>query len=115
MTRCAEQKPVATFRSLDIRDKMAQRLKDVGFGNIHQHDFGLPVGSWPEHEVMKLVGGLYANAYYLLEKNIVSHLTACNWSELDVLDLLNGVRVEIRSKDIHAYMEVRRVWAQKPF
>lgn len=42
----------------DVIDWMREEIEDAGFVNLHDLDFNIPTGDWPQHPVWKEAGRL---------------------------------------------------------
>lgn len=42
----------------DLVDFMKEEIEAAGFINLHEHNFKLPLGSWPQHPIYKEAGRL---------------------------------------------------------
>lgn len=47
-----------TGHSFDVTDWMKQDIEEAGFVNLHETDFKVPLGEWPQHPIYKEAGRL---------------------------------------------------------
>lgn len=106
-------------RPLDVMDKMRSRMEAVGFTNVHQYDYKMPIGTWPKLRIYKDAGrvcqtmaeaGVAGFCLWLLTK----YGEPEPWTMDQVLAYVSKTRQEIAA-GYHIYHKGRRVWAQKPY
>lgn len=93
-------------------------FEEVGFEDIQQKEFALPVGSWAEGESRKILGHwCQANILELLDAISLLPLTTCQPKVMSlqaVEVLLERVRHDLQDPDIHAYLQVLIIHGRKP-
>ncbi|OCL01421.1 S-adenosyl-L-methionine-dependent methyltransferase [Glonium stellatum] len=91
-------------------------VKDAGFTNIRHKIVKLPIGPWAKDKQKKEVGlfnlvqildGLEGFSYRLLTQVL-------GWELQEVDVLIAKVRKELKSKAVHAQIDMHIVWGQKP-
>lgn len=106
-------------RPLDVMEKMRSRMEAAGFMNVHQHDYKMPIGTWPKLRIYKDAGrvcqaqaeaGVAGFCLWLLTK----YGEPEPWTMEQVLVYAAKARQELRA-GYHIYHKGRRVWAQKPY
>ncbi|KAM5345161.1 hypothetical protein ACJ41O_011023 [Fusarium nematophilum] len=105
-------------RSFTIVEDEVQRksMEEVGFVNIEEKDFKVPIGAWPKDPKLKEIGK-YAQA--TLEQDIEGYVlfmanTVEGWTKQEVEVYISLLRRELRAGRMHPYYCQKAVWAQKP-
>ncbi|KAI9167600.1 putative methyltransferase tdiE [Paramyrothecium foliicola] len=104
-------------RSLAMSHTLKQAYEEVGFVDVHERVFKMPLNAWPKDERLKELGRMW-------ERNMLSGLSGFSvWlfnrafgrtpAETEVM--LMDVRREMSDPRIHSYMPVYVVWGRKPF
>jgi len=96
--------------------KLEEQAREAGFINITTRVLKLPIGSWPQNNILRLAGA-YFQAVILdgLQGIALRPLTrALKWSVEAVELFLTDVRRHLKDPSIHSYMKVYIIYGQKP-
>lgn len=111
---CGERRGVP----MDTTDKMRSRIESVGFINVQEKNYKVPLGSWPRHPIYKDAGRIGMHTYQSgLEGFSMFLLTQFGdpkWTKEEVEVYLTKIRKDLDSR-WHIYQNMKRVWAQKPY
>lgn len=93
-----------------------QWLEEAGFTNITEKMIPVPINAWPKDPKMKQVGlWQQVNLMHGLQGFTVKLFTEFKgYSEDQVTSLLEKVKADLGNKEIHAYLRVMVLTAQKP-
>ncbi|GKT86472.1 methyltransferase domain-containing protein [Colletotrichum tofieldiae] len=104
-------------RDGQIGPKLEGLVRDnTGLINIHHRPYQIPIGPWAKDphlkdlgmcELIQLLDGLEGFSMRLL-------CGALGWTKEEVMVLLAGVRSELKSGKIHAWLHFNVVYGQKP-
>lgn len=107
-------------KPLDYANTFKSRIEaHGGFQNIHEKVYKVPYGNWTKNKILK-EAGVINKTHFLqgMEGYAMFALTKLGkpepWSPEEVQAYLAKVRKEM-NMGWHTYLEIRRVWAQKPF
>ncbi|KAF3351284.1 hypothetical protein VD0002_g8562 [Verticillium dahliae] len=103
-------------RTMDPAPSMKQWALDVGFKNVQQQSFKLPIGSWPRDPRLKECGTLMGNNFVEGVEGFTAALfrDVLGWRQEDVTVLNAGVRAAAKDKMVHPLFNVLVVTGQKP-
>lgn len=108
-----------TGKNINTVDTFKSRIEAAGFTNVHEKQYKCPVSEWarnPTHreagrfEKLHLLNGMEGMCMYLLTKFGDPE----PWSPEEVKIYTAKARKELENREYHAYVKMRRVWAQKP-
>ncbi|CAK4031644.1 Hypothetical predicted protein [Lecanosticta acicola] len=104
-------------RDLHAPKRWKSILADVGFVNIEERVFKVPVGEWPKDRRLKEAGAFEMETLRegLPAIGMGVFTRVLQWSPDAVEDFFKGVRAELDDKTIHFWIPMHVVWAQKPF
>jgi hypothetical protein len=100
------------YGAVDLKDHMTE----AGFVNVTERILKLPIGTWPQNNLLRKVGAYY-QAVILdgLQGIALRPLTrGLKWSAEAVEVYLPLVRQHLKDPSIHSYMKVHIVYGQKP-
>ncbi|KAE8148337.1 S-adenosyl-L-methionine-dependent methyltransferase [Aspergillus avenaceus] len=92
------------------------KLKKVGFVDVHQEIRKMPIGQWPKDPKLKEIGKYQA----VQELQVIDSYTPAlfsrvlGWSPPEIQVLIAKVKSELRNSSIHLYLPVYFVWGRKP-
>ncbi|KAI0486769.1 S-adenosyl-L-methionine-dependent methyltransferase [Xylaria cf. heliscus] len=91
-------------------------LTEVGFKNVTERKYAVPVNPWPPGKQLQKVGSMMAlNINTILEPMSMPVFTdVLGWSPDALESLLTEVRKELADVKMHAFMTLFTVYAQKP-
>ncbi|KAJ8133288.1 hypothetical protein O1611_g329 [Lasiodiplodia mahajangana] len=91
-------------------------LTEAGFKNVTERKYAVPVNPWPPGKSLQKMGTMMAmNINIILEPmSMPIFIKILGWSQEDIESLLTEVRKEIADLQMHAYMTLLTVYAQKP-
>jgi hypothetical protein len=93
----------------------ASWLSELGFVDVCEHKFMLPVGPWPEDDMLKRVGALQLKNWLAgLEAMTVGNLAAIGWSADECKVLVAKVKEELENQTLKAYNDILVVVGKKP-
>ncbi len=103
----------------DIKDHMRDMLVEIGFVNLQECNYKIPIGKWPKHYVYRDAGRINGEQWSAGADGWTMHLFTqhgepSNWLPDEVTLYCARLRGEIENPDIHPYHWSKRVWAQKP-
>ncbi|RXG41146.1 hypothetical protein VDGE_09163 [Verticillium dahliae] len=103
-------------RTMDPAPSMKQWALDVGFKNVQQQSFKLPIGSWPRDPRLKECGTLMGNNFVEGVEGFTAALfrDVLGWRQEEVTVLNAGVRAAAKDKMVHPLFNVLVVTGQKP-
>ncbi|KAJ5216010.1 uncharacterized protein N7498_002417 [Penicillium cinerascens] len=112
MRSSQELEPSRQFR---IAPRIERWMKEVGFVDVEQRLFKVPMNGWPTDEHLKTIGTWN-------ERNLLDALSgwsykpflALGWSKAEIEVFLVDVRKAIQNQTIHAYMDFYVVMGRKP-
>ncbi len=100
----------------DIKDHMRGMLEEIGFVNLQEYNYKLPIGKWPKHYVYRDAGRVNAEQWSAGAEGWTMHLFTQHWEPGNWLPeevtYCARLRSEIEKSDIHPYHWSKRVWAQ---
>ncbi|KAJ9131820.1 Methyltransferase domain-containing protein [Pleurostoma richardsiae] len=103
-------------RTIDPAPSMKGWVEAAGFGNVTEHKFKVPLGTWPKDSRLKEIGTLMR--YNFIEG--VDAFTAAlfrevlGWSDEQIEELNAGVEADARRRDSHLVFDYLVLTAQKP-
>ena len=100
-----------------VRDSAQRhRMEKVGFVNIHETKFKVPVGGWSSDPVLKAVGmynGLFIDqslegfALFIFKQVL-------GWEYDEIMEFVGEMRRQLRNQKTMPYYELHVVYGQKP-
>ncbi|KAH8651185.1 S-adenosyl-L-methionine-dependent methyltransferase [Xylariales sp. PMI_506] len=113
-TRCIEGASVIG-RDIDCLDLYKEWLKQVGFVDVTERRFLWPMGGWPKHPQLKLLGG-YArqNMFEGVRGASYKMLRLAGMPEAEVEFLVKQIQSELMDEDNHPYYLGYIIYARKP-
>lgn len=96
--------------------KLEEHAREAGFINVTTRILKLPIGKWPQNNILRLAGA-YFQAVILdgLQGIALRPLTrGLKWSVEAVEMFLADVRRHLRDGSIHSYFKVYIITGQKP-
>ncbi|CRG86025.1 hypothetical protein PISL3812_03028 [Talaromyces islandicus] len=114
--KCCIQACSSIGQQLTAPEHLKEWMTEVGFVDVEERQFKLPMNSWPKNEELKLIGR-YQNAQYLeaLTPFALGLLVeVAGWSREEMEVFLINVRKDISNRRIHAYNVVRVITGRKP-
>ena len=92
-----------------------ESLEQQGFVNVQGKAFRVPIGDWPRCPRMRTIGGYFREI-------LMSSMTAMaarpfvefGMEKTEIEELVNSVKDCLREGEVHAYIVIQFVWAQKP-
>jgi hypothetical protein len=96
--------------------KIRERVIEAGFTDVIERTLKLPIGPWPQNQLLRKVGtyflaviqdGLQAIAMRPLTKGL-------GWSPEAVEMFLTQVRQSLNDRSIHSYMKLYVIYGRKP-
>lgn len=101
----------------DLRfiEKAPACLEKLGFVNIQQRVFHLPIGAWPKDQHLRTLGAYFREVF----AEMIPAMTASAFPEfgidaLETNELMQSIQVALGNRRFHSYVPVHFVWAQKP-
>jgi len=93
----------------------AEMLQAAGFVNVQEKIFKVPLGTWPRHKTMKLIGLYLRSVMYdgLQGISMGPFTRALSWTPAEVELYLVGVRKELMNSSTHSYIPFHVVYGQK--
>ncbi|KAK9426759.1 hypothetical protein SUNI508_00286 [Seiridium unicorne] len=106
----------AINRSASYATRYAPKLEDAGFTNVTQRKFSIPINPWPPGEKLQHLGEMMSiNVQGVVDPITVPiFLGILGWTEEAVQALLSQVFKDIVDTNLHAFMPLMTVFAQKP-
>ncbi|KAJ5183510.1 hypothetical protein N7492_001126 [Penicillium capsulatum] len=103
-------------KSMTTPSTWKERLEAVGFVNVQDDVFKLPLNPWPKDPKLKEMGKYHQlNVLEALPVYTYALFTrVLGWERVQIEALLAGVRRELRDTSIHLYTKVHMVYGQKP-
>ncbi|UNI20613.1 hypothetical protein JDV02_006683 [Purpureocillium takamizusanense] len=104
-------------RSSVVGASLKEMYQRVGFVDVQQRIFRLPINGWAKDEKLRELGQMW-------EKNILSGLSGFSYrlfncvygrSPAEIEVSLVDVRQDVSNPQIHAYMPFYVVWGRKPY
>jgi metalloendopeptidase OMA1, mitochondrial len=95
-------------RPLRIANKLKRWMEQIGFVDVHEEVFKVPINSWPKDPQFKLIGRFH-------ERNMMDGLQAFSlgfmhrglgWSRADIEVYLATVRQSLKDRSVHAYQKL---------
>ena len=97
-------------------EKAPTLLRELGFVNIQQNIFDIPIGEWSKDTHLRTIGAYFREALTEMFSAMAAKPFADHGVDRsDTSDLLQAIKPALLDKRIHAYMPVHIVWAQKPY
>ncbi|KAL9618870.1 MAG: hypothetical protein Q9160_006460 [Pyrenula sp. 1 TL-2023] len=102
-------------KSIRIAHRMSTWMRQVGYVDVHESIYKIPISPWPKDKKLKLAGRVYEEiccdgmagySYRLLGQ------MGMNKEEMEVL--LVDVRKAVRRRDVHAWNALHVVWGRRP-
>ncbi|KAK3378105.1 S-adenosyl-L-methionine-dependent methyltransferase [Podospora didyma] len=103
-------------RQLDVGEQIAPWLQEVGFVNVHEATFKIPINGWPRDKYLKHIGMLFQRTLMLGLSGFSVQLfhDFLNRTQEEIEVSLVNVRRALFDQKIHAYLKLYVVWGQKP-
>jgi hypothetical protein len=100
---------------INIAEKLPAKLEQVGFVNIEQKVYHLPIGDWPKDKHLRTVG-VYCREVVeeLLSAAAAKPFSDAGIEKSEANELLQESRAVLFNKRVHAYLPAYIIWAQKP-
>ncbi|KAE8353477.1 S-adenosyl-L-methionine-dependent methyltransferase [Aspergillus coremiiformis] len=92
------------------------KLKDVGFVDVHQEIRKLPIGPWPKDPKLKEIGKYQG----VQELQVIDSYTPAvfsrilGWSQTELQVLMAKVKSELKDPSVHVYLPVYFIYGRKP-
>jgi SAM-dependent methyltransferase len=102
---------------LDAPRSWSKQMKEVGFTNVTDEVYKLPMGPWPRSKRLRTIGKL--EQIMILEGGFEAYMLRGYTQVLggraeDLQIILALARREVRDPSIHTYVQFHVTWAQKP-
>lgn len=112
MRSSREIEPARQFR---IAHRIERWMKDVGFVDVVQRTYKIPVNTWPTDKRLNDLGK-WSESNWLEALSGWSYkpLLALGWSKPEIEVFLVDVRKSIQDRNVHAYMDFFVVTGRKP-
>ena len=109
---------IGVDHTLSFAGRLSTLMRDVGFVDITERNWKIPIGRWPKDAVLKQVG-LYMRMILIDGISDISDvplMQGLGWSEVEVRELQKSVvaDMEHQSSKHCLYMPFRTVYARKP-
>ncbi|KAJ5380711.1 uncharacterized protein N7496_003139 [Penicillium cataractarum] len=112
MKASQEVEPLRQFR---IAPRIERWMKEVGFVDVEQRVFKVPMNPWPADEKMKDIGKWSeSNWLEALAGWSYKPFLGLGWSKNEIEVFLVDVRKSIQDRNVHAYMDFFVVTGRKP-
>lgn len=103
-------------RDLTGSTNWGSHMREVGFEDVTERRFYVPVNTWARGKKNKVLGVLCGEN---LAEGVASMSTAAftrllGWSPEKLEVFLVGVRNDLKNKDVHAYIMVYFAYGRKP-
>ncbi|KAI2794541.1 hypothetical protein POX_a01140 [Penicillium oxalicum] len=113
MRASQEIEPTRQFR---IAPRIERWMKEVGFVDVKQQVFKIPVNTWPTDKRLKHIGQWSeTNWLEALAGWSYKPFLALGWSKSEIEVFLVDVRKSIQDRNVHAYMDFFVVTGRKPW
>ncbi|KAJ5041143.1 uncharacterized protein L3040_005696 [Drepanopeziza brunnea f. sp. 'multigermtubi'] len=115
-TNYVEDASVASGRPLRIAHKLKRWYEEVGFVDVQERIFRIPINPWPREKHLKAIGrqselncldGLSGFSMRYFSRNL-------KWTKTEIEVYLVNVRSAISDRSVHAYHRAYVVWGRKP-
>ncbi|KAJ5669712.1 hypothetical protein N7462_010782 [Penicillium macrosclerotiorum] len=112
MRSSQEVEPSRQFR---IAHRIKRWMEEVGFVDVEQRIFKVPLNTWPDDEKMKIIGQ-WSETNWLEALSGWSYkpFLALGWSTPEIEVFLVDVRKSLQDRSVHAYMDFYVVTGRKP-
>ncbi|KAL4781524.1 S-adenosyl-L-methionine-dependent methyltransferase [Aspergillus varians] len=102
-------------KSLNIVEKLADKMKDAGFVNVREDVIKVPIGPWPKDPSLKTLGQwMQVHAVESVEPLTLALFTrVLGWSEFECRVLIAKVQKEFRERR-QLYVYAHFIYGQKP-
>jgi hypothetical protein len=112
MRASSEVEPSRQFR---IAPRIERWMKEIGFVDVEQRVFKVPINTWPTDEKLKDIGKWSeSNWLEALAGWSYKPFLALGWSKNEIEVFLVDVRKSIQDRNVHAYMDFFVVTGRKP-
>ncbi|KAH8651931.1 S-adenosyl-L-methionine-dependent methyltransferase [Tricladium varicosporioides] len=103
-------------RPLIIAHKLKRWYEAVGFVDVQEKVFKLPLNPWPKDKHLKTLGEMYEHNWLsgLQGFTMAPFSRILNWNKNEIEVYLVNVRKGISDRRVHAYNKVYVVWGRKP-
>lgn len=103
-------------RDLDAPTKWATVLREIGFVNVEERVFKVPIGGWPRDRKLKEAGVFEMETLRegLPAIGMGFFTRVLQWQPQQVEAFFQGVRRELDDRSIHFWLPMHVVWGQKP-
>ncbi|KAL9115957.1 MAG: hypothetical protein Q9227_000325 [Pyrenula ochraceoflavens] len=111
----------AASRSIAYNDRTDDLLRHTGFTNVNEYIYKLPLNTWPGDAHNKDIGRWMQiiltdqNNSGLKALSLAPFSRINRWPLEDIDRLCKEAAQEIQDKKNYAFMQLRVVWAQRPF
>jgi ubiquinone/menaquinone biosynthesis C-methylase UbiE len=115
-TKYVEQAAVEGDKPLKIANKLKRWYEEVGFVDVQEKIFKLPLGMWPRDPHLKELGRMWEdNCLAGLQGFSLAYFSRMlGWSKTEIEVYLVNVRKSISDRNAHVYHRVYVVWGRKP-
>ncbi|TID13988.1 gb [Venturia nashicola] len=100
-----------------IADKLRRWFKEVGFVDVQQEIFKIPLNGWPKDPRLHVLGRNWCEQLCDgMEAFTMKYFTSypLYWTPTEVTVYLAQVRTAIKDKNVHGYHRIFVVWGRKP-
>ncbi|KAJ5550156.1 hypothetical protein N7461_004854, partial [Penicillium sp. DV-2018c] len=102
-------------RQFRIAPRIEQWMKEIGFVDVEQRIYKIPLNTWPQDEKLRTLGA-WSESNWLDALSGWSYkpFLALGWSKPEIEVFLVDVRKSIQDRSVHAYTEFYVVTGRKP-
>ncbi|PLB47667.1 S-adenosyl-L-methionine-dependent methyltransferase [Aspergillus steynii IBT 23096] len=103
-------------QTLSAPENLKRWMEEAGFVDVQEHQFKLPMNTWPKDPHLKEIGRFQCAQYLgaLSPYGLGLLVGVLGWSREETELFLVGVRENIQNRSIHAYHIVRVVTGRRP-
>jgi hypothetical protein len=98
-----------------IVEQIPDMLRNLGFVNVQQRVYRVPLGEWARDRRLRIIGGFLREILLEFFNTMVSRpMVESGTPRPDVEEALRQATIDAHNKRIHAYMTIHFIFAQKP-
>ena len=107
-TRFQDEAAMKIGRPVRIGNKLKRWYEQVGFVDVHEEVFKLPINAWPKDPRFKFLGRFWEQAFLdgLQGFSLALFDRALGWTQNEIEVYLVNVRKAISDRSVHAYHKV---------
>jgi hypothetical protein len=115
-TKMIHDAAIRAERPVRIANKLKRWYEEVGFVDVEERVFKMPMNGWPRDGHLKRLGKMSEENWHAGLSAFTMGLFSriLNWSKTEIEVFLVHIRKCLSDKKVHAYHKIYVVWGRKP-